>query len=316
VAFADGQPVLHAFYPGRSVADSQVDYTCGPKARHDGASEIVAAFYSYLDSTIAVVAAAPGTITEIRDGEPDRRNTIRGPEGLGNFVRISHTDGYETSYGFLRNGSIVVSPGDVVEAGSTIGSLGSSGEALLPSVRFEVLRDGESVDPFAGECGSDRSYWFEQPPYEDEYTFLASGLTNESVSLAEMREPVASVDSISDGVAFFWVYAANVPGRMRHVLSLRDPDGLLIQQTQFSTGKWLNISLVSASFLVSDMRRLSRNGTWTWSYSGASEATKTFELIDPLAAAARAPEVQPASEPVVVEWGLGQAGRIVRRLIR
>jgi murein DD-endopeptidase MepM/ murein hydrolase activator NlpD len=46
--------------------------------------------------------------------------------------------------------SIDVAPGQMVEGGSVVGKVGQSGRATGPHLHFEVLANGEAVNPEAG----------------------------------------------------------------------------------------------------------------------------------------------------------------------
>lgn len=82
----------------------------------------------------AVPAAAPGTV--VFAGE-------RG--GYGNVVIVRHEGGMETRYAHLS--SVDVAVGDAVENGTTLGRAGSTGRSTAPHLHFEVLVNGERVDP-------------------------------------------------------------------------------------------------------------------------------------------------------------------------
>ena len=65
--------------------------------------------------------------------------------GYGRYVKLDHGNGYETAYGHMSG--IAVEEGQVVRKGDFIGFAGSSGYSTGPHVHFEVLVDGEYVDP-------------------------------------------------------------------------------------------------------------------------------------------------------------------------
>lgn len=65
--------------------------------------------------------------------------------GYGNLVEIEHKDGYITRYG--HNQSIEVAVGDVVTKGQVIAIMGNTGRSTGAHVHYEVIRNGESVDP-------------------------------------------------------------------------------------------------------------------------------------------------------------------------
>ena len=64
----------------------------------------------------------------------------------GRQVKVRHADGTVTSYGHMSE--FTVNVGDVVAAGTQVGSIGMSGNTTGPHVHFEVLLGGsEQVDP-------------------------------------------------------------------------------------------------------------------------------------------------------------------------
>lgn len=71
----------------------------------------------------------------------------RSSSGYGNMVLINHGDGYKTRYAHMVKGSITVSVGDYVEAGQTIGKVGSTGNSTGPHLHFEVIVNGETRNP-------------------------------------------------------------------------------------------------------------------------------------------------------------------------
>lgn len=81
-----------------------------------------------------VYATAPGTVV------------IAGRQGAyGNMVEIDHGLGLSTRYAHLD--SIIVSQGDVVEFGTRIGLMGSTGRSTGPHLHYEVRFNGEERDP-------------------------------------------------------------------------------------------------------------------------------------------------------------------------
>jgi len=68
----------------------------------------------------------------------------------GKTVEVDHGNGYRTRY--AHNEDLVVKAGDHVSAGQTIARMGSTGRASAPHVHFEVLKDGERINP-AGLVG-------------------------------------------------------------------------------------------------------------------------------------------------------------------
>lgn len=70
--------------------------------------------------------------------------------GFGQAVYIQHENGDVTVYGHMEK--ILVSAGQVVQAGETIALVGSRGQSTGPHLHFEVRAggiDGEKIDPLA-----------------------------------------------------------------------------------------------------------------------------------------------------------------------
>jgi septal ring factor EnvC (AmiA/AmiB activator) len=66
--------------------------------------------------------------------------------GIGT-VRIAHREGYETSYGGVRD--VRVTQNSRVAAGAVIGALGEGSSALPAHLHFEMHHNGTSVDPMS-----------------------------------------------------------------------------------------------------------------------------------------------------------------------
>ena len=63
----------------------------------------------------------------------------------GNYVRIDHENGYETLYAHASDTSVEV--GEEVRKNEVIALSGSTGESTAPHLHFEILFEGETVDP-------------------------------------------------------------------------------------------------------------------------------------------------------------------------
>lgn len=65
--------------------------------------------------------------------------------GYGNHITINHGYGYKTLYGHMYE--MRVRKGQKVKRGELIGSVGSTGFSTAPHVHYEVLYNGEHVNP-------------------------------------------------------------------------------------------------------------------------------------------------------------------------
>ncbi|MCX7310721.1 MAG: M23 family metallopeptidase [Alphaproteobacteria bacterium] len=66
--------------------------------------------------------------------------------GYGKYVRIKHSNGYETAYGHMTAFSRSTQPGARVRQGEVIGYVGSTGLSTGPHVHYEILVNGRFVD--------------------------------------------------------------------------------------------------------------------------------------------------------------------------
>ncbi len=77
------------------------------------------------------------------DGTVERADNTA--QGYGNHVVINHGYGYQTLYGHMSK--IATTPGKVVKRGELIGYVGSTGLSTAPHIHYEVVKNGEKVNP-------------------------------------------------------------------------------------------------------------------------------------------------------------------------
>jgi murein DD-endopeptidase MepM/ murein hydrolase activator NlpD len=81
-----------------------------------------------------------------------------GPEGgYGKYIRIKHSNGYETAYGHMSAFAKGMEVGKKVRQGQVIGFVGSSGLSTGPHVHYEILVNGRFVDPMRVKLPRGRS---------------------------------------------------------------------------------------------------------------------------------------------------------------
>ncbi|MEM1371010.1 MAG: M23 family metallopeptidase, partial [Pseudomonadota bacterium] len=92
-----------------------------------------------------ILAAGKGTIT------------YAGRKGAnGNYVRIRHANGYQTSYSHMRRFAPGVKTGVRVRQGQVIGYVGSTGLSSGPHLHFEVLVNKRPTNPMKMKVGKER----------------------------------------------------------------------------------------------------------------------------------------------------------------
>jgi murein DD-endopeptidase MepM/ murein hydrolase activator NlpD len=74
----------------------------------------------------------------------------------GNYIRIRHANGYKTAYGHMSKYAPGVAPGVRVRQGQIIGYVGSTGLSSGPHLHFEVLVNGDFVNPMSIQVPNDR----------------------------------------------------------------------------------------------------------------------------------------------------------------
>lgn len=90
-------------------------------------------------------------------GAPQGTNIVAAESGVvisagwqysyGNTVVIDHGGGMQTLYAHIRNGGINVSVGQTVQRGQKIAEVGSTGDSTGPHLHFEVILNGDRVNP-------------------------------------------------------------------------------------------------------------------------------------------------------------------------
>ena len=84
-----------------------------------------------------VFAAAGGTVINVN------RTSLEA--GYGNYIDIDHGHGFVTRYAHLEE--IAIRRGQKIAKGLVIGTVGNSGGSIAPHLHYEIIRDGEQVNP-------------------------------------------------------------------------------------------------------------------------------------------------------------------------
>ena len=67
--------------------------------------------------------------------------------GYGKYIRVKHSNGYETAYGHMSAFARGIEPGKKVRQGQVIGFVGSTGLSTGAHVHYEIVVNGRFVDP-------------------------------------------------------------------------------------------------------------------------------------------------------------------------
>lgn len=188
-------------YVDTDPGDGFADFRCRPLGYdgHNGTD-----FRVLPGAKVPVIAMSAGRVLRVRDGAAER--TLSGPSAAqagrecGNGVVIDHGGGWETLSCHLAEGSIPVRPGDEVEAGDIIGTVGLSGMTEFRHVHARVMRDGETIDPFTGyrpgeaQCGAAGT-----PVWQDAVVAAAEDAGDTHILAAGFAAGPVAIEAIQDG---------------------------------------------------------------------------------------------------------------------
>jgi len=91
---------------------------------------------------IDLAAPAGAPVRATADAVVEQRGDDR---QYGRFLLLQHGQGYESYYGHLQDWN--VDKGDTVQAGATVGWVGTTGKSTAPHLHFEIRKDGQRIDP-------------------------------------------------------------------------------------------------------------------------------------------------------------------------
>jgi Peptidase family M23 len=190
------------------------DFTCGPLS-YDGhkGTDFALLSFAAMDAGVAVRAAAPGVVINLRDGMPDTgldgtsADLLDGKD-CGNGVVIDHGDGWQTQYCHMKQNSLTVAKGDRVAMGTQLGEVGFSGRTQFAHLHISVRQDDRVVDPFNTDglttCGADDGP--DDDLWADPIGYAPGGLVS-----VGMATGVPTFDEIKSGAADLTVLPAKAP---------------------------------------------------------------------------------------------------------
>lgn len=87
--------------------------------------------------------AEPGTPVQVTAPGVVRRSEYFG--AYGQMVEVEHAEGFSTRYAHLRERR--VQPGQALQRGEVIGTVGNTGRSTGPHLHYEILRHGRALHP-------------------------------------------------------------------------------------------------------------------------------------------------------------------------
>lgn len=120
----------------------------------EGMVHITSSFGQRLHPILKVKKMHKGTDFKVPMGTPivatadgEVLSVTNDPKGYGKRIILQHDDIYKTCYAQLS--VFKIKKGDQVKKGQVIALSGNSGASTAPHLHYEVLKNGESVDPEA-----------------------------------------------------------------------------------------------------------------------------------------------------------------------
>jgi Peptidase family M23 len=267
---------FHDHDPGTGAKD----FTCGPLSYdgHDG-TDFALPTRADMATGVAVLAAAGGKVTGSRDGVQDFAPATPGRE-CGNGVVIDHGMGWQTQYCHLKEGSVTVKPGDMVETGAFLGQIGQSGMAEFPHLHLSLRRHGKELDPFApaatacGATGAD--LWADDIPYEAG-GLIGIGLGTAVPEFEAIKAGLPSPDLPAHAPALVvWAYLFGTRAGDAVLLSITGPEGQIVtERVAFEKTQALAFRAVG--------RKLKTESWPTGAYSGTATLVRDRAQLDQMA---------------------------------
>jgi hypothetical protein len=299
VACKIGETCFVQNFVDHDAGDAAKDFRCGSRTYngHDG-TDIRLLDMQHEQAGVAVLAAADGRVARTRDGVSDISVRVTGVASVagkecGNGLVIEHEGGWSTQYCHLKEGSVLVTPGQMVKAGTPLGQVGLSGETEFPHLHFTVRHDGTTIDPFAYDeppnaCAGGRSLWAarlsEALAYKDReilnfgFSEITPTIDTIESGMVHLRTP-----GPRSGELVAYVRAIGLRKGDEQVISVTYPDGALLAEYKVPA-----LEADKAQFFAIAGQRKDKDwpaGTYTTTFrvtnNGQQVLLKTFSLNVP-----------------------------------
>ncbi len=139
--------------PASACAPAGAEPPTQPRLIAPSTREITSRFGMQQHPVLAIVRLHPGIDFPAAIGEPITaaaagRITLAAFSGeYGNRIEIDHGGGYATTYSHLSRFADGIGVDGCIDAGATIGFVGTTGLVAGPQLHFEVTRHGVWLDP-------------------------------------------------------------------------------------------------------------------------------------------------------------------------
>jgi len=231
-------------YVDHDATDGAADFACagltydGHKGTDFGLPSLAA-----MRAGVDVLASASGLVTGVRDGMRDViysaeiASEINGRD-CGNGVVIRHSDGWETQYCHMTQGSIAVQKGMRIPAGTVLGQVGLSGRTQFPHAHLSVRHNGQVVDPFdagiTATCALDDniSIWHQPLDYVAG-GWLSAGFSASVPDYGTIKSGEAAMTNftVRSPAIVFWGFAYGAKTGDHTHITIDGPSGRIIDQT-------------------------------------------------------------------------------------
>lgn len=121
---------------------------------------------------------------------------------FGNYIRIRHSNGFQTAYAHLNGFARGISAGTRVQQGQVIGYVGTTGRSTGPHLHYEVHHNGQAVNPMSLDLPTGRVL------EEDEIPLFEA----ERDRIIQIREAARNAAEVGDAAASHLVQAEGPEG--------------------------------------------------------------------------------------------------------
>ncbi len=268
------QYVDHDPGPGRS------DFRCSTLSYdgHKGTDFALPDIASML-AGVDVHAVALGRVDRLRDGVPDTgRAGMPDGQDCGNGLVLQHFEGWTTQYCHLKEGSLRVKRGDLVQPGDVLGEVGYSGATEFPHVHLTVRKDGKVIDPFVpngpDNCTAGDQLW-EEPIAYRAGGLLSLGFATGVPEYATIKQGRAALHRLEKDAPALVLWAFGFGARMgdQMRITISGPTGKVIDQT-------MDLDRPQAQFFRATGRRLSGAAWPQGTYTGTAHLIRDGDILE------------------------------------